>query len=116
MAILLKSIFHNVGVVLVGFALAYLGTMVDSILGFPAIASALMPVAGWSLLALGFLLRRWATVYFYRHGLRQAKLKLCELLGGYLRCANSLPRAPDQSSDILLGPSRWLWRFHFGAA
>jgi len=31
MAILLKSILHNLGVVLVGFALAYFGTMVDSI-------------------------------------------------------------------------------------
>ena len=70
MAILLKCIFHNLGVVLVGFALAYLGTMVDSMLGFPALTSALVPAAGWSLLALGFLLRLWATLYFYRHGMR----------------------------------------------
>src|SRR5215510_8944766 len=75
MAILLKSIFHNVGVVLVGFALAYLGTMVDSILGFPALTSALAPAVGWSLLALGFLLRLWATVYFYRHGMRVISLE-----------------------------------------
>jgi len=75
MAILLKSIFHNVGVVLVGFALANLGTMVDSILGFPALTSALAPAAGWSLLALGFLLRLWATVYFYRHGMRVISLE-----------------------------------------
>ena len=75
MAILLKSIFHNVGVVLVGFALANLGTMVDSILGFPALTSALAPAVGWSLLALGFLLRLWATVYFYRHGMRVISLE-----------------------------------------
>src|SRR5215831_10229834 len=75
MAILLKSIFHNVGVVLVGFALAYLGTMVDSILGFPALTSAVVTAAGWSLLALGFLLRVWATVYFYRHSMRVISLE-----------------------------------------
>jgi protein-S-isoprenylcysteine O-methyltransferase Ste14 len=70
MAILLKSILHNIGVVLVGFALAYLGVIMDSILGFPAFTSTFVTAAGWLLVAVGFLLRVWATFYFYRHDMR----------------------------------------------
>jgi protein-S-isoprenylcysteine O-methyltransferase Ste14 len=70
MAILLKSILHNIGVVLVGFALAYLGVIMDSILGFPAFTSIFVTAAGWLLVAVGFLLRVWATFYFYRHDMR----------------------------------------------
>jgi protein-S-isoprenylcysteine O-methyltransferase Ste14 len=70
MAILLKSILHNIGVVLVGFALASLGVIVDSILGFPAFTSTFVTAAGWLLVAVGFLLRVWATFYFYRHDMR----------------------------------------------
>src|SRR5262249_36940413 len=60
MAILLKSMLHNIGVVLVGVGLAYLGKGVDSILGFPAFTSTFL--TGWLLLAVGFLLRGWAAV------------------------------------------------------
>ena len=75
MAILLKSILHNIGVVLVGIALAYLGAMVDSILGFPAFTSSFVTAAGWLLVAVGFLLRVWATFYFYRHNMRVISLQ-----------------------------------------
>ena len=73
MAILFKSILHNIGVVLVGIALAYLGKMVDSILGFPAFTSTFL--TGWLLLAVGFLLRVWATFYFYRHNMHVSSLQ-----------------------------------------
>jgi len=72
---LLKSIAHNIGVVIVGLALAYLGTMVDTLLGAPTIASALATMLGSLLLALGFLLRVWATVHFYDHSMRVISLK-----------------------------------------
>jgi protein-S-isoprenylcysteine O-methyltransferase Ste14 len=75
MAILLKSILHNIGVVLVGIALAYLGKMVDSILGFPAFTSTFVTAAGWPLIAVGFLLRVWATFYFYRHNMHVISLQ-----------------------------------------
>jgi protein-S-isoprenylcysteine O-methyltransferase Ste14 len=75
MAILLKSILHNIGVVLVGFALAYLGVIMDSILGFPAFTSTFVTAAGWLLVAVGFLLRVWATFYFYRHDMRVISLQ-----------------------------------------
>ena len=73
--ILLKSILHNVGVVLVGFALAYFGTMADSFLGFPAVASTVATAAGWLLVTAGFLLRAWATFHFYRHNMRVISLE-----------------------------------------
>src|SRR5262245_23174854 len=75
MAILLKSILHNLGVVLVGFAVPYLGTMVDSALGISAFAFPLVKAVAGLLLALGFLLRVWATVYFYAHKMRVISLE-----------------------------------------
>jgi len=75
MIILLKSILHNIGVVLVGLAVAYLGTMVDSVLGVSTFAFPLAKVVAWLLLALGFLVRVWATVYFYAHKMRVISLK-----------------------------------------
>src|SRR5262249_45588946 len=73
MAILFKSILHNIGVVFVGIALAYLGKMVDSILGFLPFTSNFL--TGWLLLAVGFLLRVWATFYFYRHNMHVISLQ-----------------------------------------
>jgi protein-S-isoprenylcysteine O-methyltransferase Ste14 len=75
MAILLKSMLHNIGVVLVGIALAYLGKMVDSILGFPAFTSTFATATGWLLVAVGFLLLVWATFYFYRHKMHVISLQ-----------------------------------------
>ena len=67
---LLKSILHNVGVAIVGLGIAFVGTKVDSLLGIPSIASSLAQAVGLMLLALGFLLRVWATVHFYVHKMR----------------------------------------------
>jgi protein-S-isoprenylcysteine O-methyltransferase Ste14 len=72
---LIKSIAHNIGVMIVGLALAYLGTLVDLLLGVPALSFPLMQAAGLLLLLLGFLLRVWATVYFYAHRMRVISLK-----------------------------------------
>jgi protein-S-isoprenylcysteine O-methyltransferase Ste14 len=72
---LLKSILHNVGVAIVGLSIAFVGTKVDSLLGVPSIASSLAQAAGLTLLALGFLLRVWATVHFYGHKMRVISLE-----------------------------------------
>src|SRR5262245_59546258 len=72
---LLKSILHNLGVVIVGLGMAYLGTRVDSLLGVSAFASPFVKAAALLLLALGFLVRVWATVYFYAHKMRVISLK-----------------------------------------
>jgi protein-S-isoprenylcysteine O-methyltransferase Ste14 len=73
-AILLKSTLHNVGVVIVGLGVAYLGTMADSLLGVSAFASPLAKAGAW-LLGLGFLVRLWATFHFYVHKMRVISLE-----------------------------------------
>src|SRR4029453_1318710 len=72
---LLKSILHNIGVVIVGLGIAYLGTRGDAFLAVFAVASPLAKVAALLLLALGFLVRVWATVYFYAHKMRVISLE-----------------------------------------
>jgi len=72
---LLKSILPNIGVVIVGLGIAYLGTRVDALLGVSTFASPLVKVAALLLLALGFLIRVWATVYFYAHNMRVIALE-----------------------------------------
>jgi len=72
---LLKSILHNIGVVAVGLGLAYAGTRVDSLLGISAFSSPFLKSTGWLLLALGFLIRVWATVHFYAHRMRVISLE-----------------------------------------
>jgi protein-S-isoprenylcysteine O-methyltransferase Ste14 len=62
---LAKSVLHNVGVVMVGFAYAFLGGGLDWLLGMREFDGLLAAVAAWLLLAIGFLLRVWATFYFY---------------------------------------------------
>jgi protein-S-isoprenylcysteine O-methyltransferase Ste14 len=72
---LVKSILHNVGVVIVGLGLAYLGTMVDWLLGVSKLTFPLAKVVALLLLGVGFLVRVWATVYFYAHKMRVISLK-----------------------------------------
>ena len=71
---LLKSIFHNVGVVLVGFAFAFLGTRLDLLLRVAGFHSLFTSVAGWVLLAIGFLIRVWAAFHFYQQRMRVISL------------------------------------------
>ena len=72
---LLKSTLHNVGVVIVGLGLAYLGRMVDLLFGVSAFVSPLAKAGGLLLLGLGFLVRLWATFHFYVHSMRVISLK-----------------------------------------
>jgi protein-S-isoprenylcysteine O-methyltransferase Ste14 len=71
----LKGVLHNIGVIIVGLGLAYLGTIVDSLLGIPAFSPSLLKAVGLVLLTLGFLIRVWATVYFYQHKMRVISLE-----------------------------------------
>jgi protein-S-isoprenylcysteine O-methyltransferase Ste14 len=72
---LLKSALHNVGVIIVGLGVAYLGSMVDSFIGVSTITSALAKTGGLVLLGLGFLVRLWATFHFYTHKMRVISLE-----------------------------------------
>lgn len=71
---LIKSILHNIGVLIVGFVFAFIGVRLDMLLkisefrSFPALA------IGCIFLAAGFLLRVWATLYFYQHHMSVIRL------------------------------------------
>jgi protein-S-isoprenylcysteine O-methyltransferase Ste14 len=71
---LLKSLLHNLGVLAVGFGVAFLGTVLDSLLGITRFQSVYTAVAGWILLIAGFLLRVWATFIFYEHQMKVISL------------------------------------------
>jgi predicted acyltransferase len=70
----LRSLLHNIVVVLVGLVVAYIGTRLDSILGVTNFRSLGGTIAGSLLVAAGFLLRMWATYVFYEHRLFACRL------------------------------------------
>ena len=71
---LLDSITHNLGVVIVGFIFAFICTRLDLFLKLPNLQSLLIISLGLLFLAVGFLLRTWATYYFYKHKMAVIKL------------------------------------------
>ena len=71
---LLKSILHNIGVVIVGFIFAFLSTKLDLLLGINDFKSLLTITLGLLLLTIGFLFRVWATFYFYEHQMKVISL------------------------------------------
>ena len=67
-AILLKSLLHSLGVLIVGFSFVVLGRTIDSLLGitrFHSVFITAITAVALLLLAIGFLLRVWATYLFY---------------------------------------------------
>jgi len=70
----LKSVLHNIGVVIVGLGVAWIGTLIDALLGVGEFHDTTASVAGVVLLAMGFLLRAWATFHFYMHRMRVISL------------------------------------------
>src|SRR6185436_6214941 len=71
----LKSVLHNLGIVLMSLGVAYLGTLLDWLLGIPRFSWPPVIAAGALLLALGFLLRVWAVVHFYSLRMRVISLQ-----------------------------------------
>jgi protein-S-isoprenylcysteine O-methyltransferase Ste14 len=71
---LLKSVLHNVGVVIASFAFAYLGAILDSLLRIPRFSSPVVTVFGVLLIAAGFFLRVWAAAHYYAHKMRVISL------------------------------------------
>jgi protein-S-isoprenylcysteine O-methyltransferase Ste14 len=72
---LLKSVLHNIGVVLVGFGVAWGGTKIDSLFGLGGFASPCATIAGTSLITGGFLLRIWTTFLFYEQRMKVISLQ-----------------------------------------
>jgi len=77
---LLKSIFHNIGVVIVGFIFAFISTRIDLLLRIKNFESLITVFLGLLLLTIGFLIRVWATYYFYQNSMGVIKLKPQEKL------------------------------------
>ena len=71
----LKSVLHNIGIVLMSLGVAYLGTLIDWLLGIPRFSWPAVTAVGALLLALGFLLRVWAVVHFYSLRMRVISLE-----------------------------------------
>lgn len=71
---LLKSLIHNIGVVIVGFIFAFLCTRLDSFLGISDFKSLFAISVGCLLLTVGFFIRVWATFYFYEHQMKVISL------------------------------------------
>jgi protein-S-isoprenylcysteine O-methyltransferase Ste14 len=71
---LLKSLIHNLGVLLVGLFVGYVGIKLDLLLSIAPLRSRWWLVAGGLLLTIGFLLRVWATFYFYQRRMKVISL------------------------------------------
>jgi protein-S-isoprenylcysteine O-methyltransferase Ste14 len=71
---LFKSILHNIGVLIVGLGLAFLGKRVDSFFGIRVFHSIFATSLAWLLLGIGFLVRVWATFYFYERRMKVISL------------------------------------------
>jgi protein-S-isoprenylcysteine O-methyltransferase Ste14 len=63
--IVLKSILHNLVVVAVGLAVALVGVGLDHLLVISEFRSLTATVIGGSFISIGFLIRVWATYFFY---------------------------------------------------
>lgn len=72
---LIKSILHNIGVVLVGFIVAFVGTRLDLLFNIFPFSSPTASIVGWILIAIGFSLRVWATYYFYEQHMKVIVLR-----------------------------------------
>jgi protein-S-isoprenylcysteine O-methyltransferase Ste14 len=72
---LLKSILHNIGVLIVGFVFASIGREFDLLLKIPEWRSSLISVIAVTLLMIGFFIRVWATLYFYEQGMAVIRLE-----------------------------------------
>ena len=76
----LKSLLHNIGVILVGFAFAFVGTFLDTVFHLPDFQSSPLFILGWLLVAIGFAIRVWTTFHFYKHQMKVISLKPQKML------------------------------------
>jgi protein-S-isoprenylcysteine O-methyltransferase Ste14 len=67
---LFKSVLHNLGVLMVGLIFGYLGTRLDALFHFASFRSLVWIAAGCALMAIGFVIRAWATLLFYQRDMR----------------------------------------------
>jgi len=68
--IVLRSILHNLAVVVVGLAVALVGVGLDHLLAIGEFHSFIATATGGSLILIGFLIRAWATYLFYENQMK----------------------------------------------
>jgi protein-S-isoprenylcysteine O-methyltransferase Ste14 len=68
--IVIRSILHNLLVTTVGVAVALAGAGLDKLIGLSEFRSAIATAIGAIVLLVGFLIRVWATYYFYQNQMR----------------------------------------------
>jgi len=73
-ASLLKSVLHNLGVVVVSFGFAFIGKGLDTLLHRDNFRSRLTITFGTLSMAIGFLIRVWATFDFYQRQMKVISL------------------------------------------
>ena len=78
--IIVRSVLHNVFVTAVGLVVAFAGTKLDELLGIAGFQSTASIAVGSILLVIGFLMRFWATYYFYENRMRVIALVPQEVL------------------------------------
>lgn len=71
----LKSIFHNIGVILVGLFVGFIGLGFDAVLKIQQFHSLIFTLLALFLFVIGFVLRVWATYLFYIHNMKVIALK-----------------------------------------
>jgi protein-S-isoprenylcysteine O-methyltransferase Ste14 len=72
---LLKSILHNIGVLLVGLVFACIGRGFDFLLHIPRFGSPSISIVAGVLLIIGFMIRVWATLCFYEQSMSVIRLE-----------------------------------------
>jgi protein-S-isoprenylcysteine O-methyltransferase Ste14 len=73
-AVILDSILHNVGVVIVGLIFGLIGNSVDLILGLHDFRSSFTVIVGILFIFIGFFIRVWAAFYFYKNQMKVISL------------------------------------------
>lgn len=69
-----KSVLHNIGILVVGFVVALAGQELDSLLHINKFGFLATDILGWLLLIAEFLLRVWATFFFYEYQMKVVSL------------------------------------------
>jgi protein-S-isoprenylcysteine O-methyltransferase Ste14 len=72
---LLKSILHNIGVLIVGFVFAFIGKGLDLLLKITRFGFPFITIVAGALLIIGFMIRVWATLYFYQQSMAVIRLE-----------------------------------------
>ena len=70
-----RNLQHNIGVLVVGLVVGYMGALIDNALQLEVFTFPFSWHVGLMLTCVGFLIRVWATHYFYKNQMKVISLK-----------------------------------------